>query len=94
MTEETIIEENFHRTWLKRLLHTLCLLLPIAAAFTAYFLSETIGSKVFRLSTITENFKFFFTLSFFLLTSLIIFIATRGENPIMSIRMFTKQTKS
>lgn len=94
MTEQTVIEESFHRTWLKRLLHTLCLLLPIAAAFTAYFVSDFVGSKIFKLSDISENFKFFLTLGFFLLTSLIIFIATRGENPVMTIRIFSNKKGS
>ena len=45
---QTIIE-SFHRTWTKRLLHTLCLILPIFAALAGYFLSGPIAKNIFKL---------------------------------------------
>lgn len=87
---DEIIEKNIHRTNLKRLAHTLCLLLPIAAAFGGYFLSEPLWAiKKGGIET-PELFKFAVSLTTFAITTLVIFIFTRKADPIIKIRIFSK----
>jgi len=90
---QTIIE-SFHRTWAKRILHTLCLILPIIAAFAGFFLSGPIAKHIFKLEEASELFKFITSLSAFLISTLIIFITTRRENPIMNIRILANKNGS
>ena len=90
---QTIIE-SFHRTWTKRLLHTLCLILPIFAALAGYFLSGPIAKNLFKLEGNTEFFKFICCMVFFIITTLIIFIFTRSEKPIMNIRILANKNGS
>ncbi len=85
------IVEKFHRSWQKRLLHTLCLLLPVFSAFLGYFLSEPIGKVFFPEPTVPEIFKFIISLIFFAIPSLLIFIFTRKEEPVMIMRIFKKK---
>jgi len=84
-----VIEKDFHRTNLKRLIHTLCLILPIALAFAGYFLAEPIWS-IFSQKKTTELFKFICSIVFFAVPAIIIFILSRKENPVMKIRIFNK----
>lgn len=83
-----IVKKDFHRTNLKRLIHTLCLLLPIACAFLGYFLCEPIFSILLQKKT-TELMKFLCSVIFFAIPSILIFIFTRKENPIMKIGIFS-----
>lgn len=82
-----IIEKDFHRTNLKRLIHTLCLIIPIGMAFAGYFLATPIWNLFFEKKT-TELFKFICSIVFFIIPAIIIFIVTRNENPIMKIKIF------
>ncbi len=90
---QTIIE-SFHRTWTKRILHTLCLILPIIAAFAGFFLSGPIAKNIFKMEENSELFKFLCSLISFLISTSIIFIATRSENPIMNIRILANKNSS
>ena len=85
------IVEKFHRSWQKRILHTLCLFLPIFSAFLGYFLSEPIGKVFFAEPPVPEIFKFVVSLIFFAILALLIFIFTRKEEPIMIIRIFSRK---
>lgn len=90
---QTIIE-SFHRTWTKRILHTLCLILPIIAAFTGYILSNPIAKNILKMEEASETCKFIISLLAFLISSLIIFIGTRRENPVMNIRILANKNGS
>lgn len=79
-----IIEKNLHRTWKQRIGHTLCLIIPIIAAFAGWYFAPSLYSKISD-EKITESVKFIFSLFFFALPTLIIFIFSRGTNPIMKI---------
>lgn len=82
-----IVEKKIHRTNKQRILHTLCLFAPILASFGMYFLSSPIW-KIFNKKMATpEIFKFLCTAIVFLISSLIVFLATRKINPIMKIRL-------
>ena len=89
-TNNEAVVEDFHRTWLKRILHTTCLFLPICAAFAGYFISKPLGNMIFK-DVIPEIFKFGVTIFCFAVTTTIIFIATRKENPIMKIMILNKK---
>ena len=84
-----IIERNLHRTWKERLFHTLCLIVPIISAFAGYFLCPVIFEK----RPLSETVKFITTMVFFAIPAVIIFIASRGTNPIMKISV-TDEKKS
>lgn len=88
---EEAVTEQFNRSWPKRILHTLCLFLPLAAAFVGYFASFPLWTFFGKEGTVTETFKFFVSLIFFLLPTLIIFIITRKENPVMIIKIKAKK---
>lgn len=92
MAEKNIIEKNIHRTNLQRAAHTLCLILPIAAAFAGYFLSPFLWSRLNKNET-PELFKFGISLLFFLIPTIVIFATTRKSDSIIKIRIITdKQT--
>jgi len=82
-----IIEKDFHRTNLKRLVHTLCLVIPILMAIAGFFLADPIWS-LFSKNKATELFKFLCSIAFFIIPTIIIFILSRKENPVMKIRIF------
>lgn len=82
-----IVKKDFHRTNLQRLLHTLCLFIPIIMAFAGYFISTPIWSLLTKKTTVPELFKFAVTVVLFLISVLIIFIATRKANTIMKISL-------
>lgn len=84
-----IIEKDFHRTNLKRLLHTLCLIIPIAMAFLGYYLSDSIW-HLFSQKKTTELIKFICSVVFFAIPTIIIFILSRKETPIIKISIFNK----
>lgn len=80
--EITIIEKNVHRTNLQRVKDTLCLFIPIAAAFAGCFLPG---------KTAPELVKFGAAVLMFVITSTIVFIITRKINPIMKIGIFSEE---
>ena len=88
-----IIEKNLHRTWKQRLGHTLCLLLPIAAAFAGWYLAPSLYSKISD-REITETAKFIITLIFFAIPTLIIFVFSRDTNAIMKISVKSPEENS
>lgn len=80
-----IVEKFAQRSLSEIIIHILCLLLPIAAAFTGYFLSDFIWN-IFSQKKTTELFKFLCSIVFFLIPTIIIFIKTRNANPIMKMQ--------
>ena len=94
--KEFIIEKDLKRTWKQKIGHTLCLLIPIASAFAGYYLSPAItaflaGSELSDGYNPPEAAKFAITLVFFAVPSLIIFVKSRNTNPIMQIRVSSKE---
>lgn len=90
-----IFEKNFRSTWLQRIGKILCLFIPIGAAFAGYFLSNPLWKlikkeEVESLSPTPELFKFALSILLFAATTLVIFFKTRNTNPIMKIRVLTK----
>lgn len=79
-------ERKTHKTKLQIIIHTLCLILPVAAAFAGYFLAPAIWN-FFSKEKATELFKFICSIAFFLIPTLIIFILTRKSNPVMNIEI-------
>lgn len=88
--KEFIIEKDLRRTWKQKIFHTLCLLIPIAAAFTGNALSDKI-MQCLKNAPATEIQKFIITLVFFLIPSAVIFVKSRNTNPIMKIRVSSKK---
>lgn len=84
-----IIEKDFHRTNLKRLIHCLCLIIPIAMAFAGYYIAEPLWD-LFSQKKTTELFKFICSIVSFIIPSIIIFIISRKENPIIKIGIFNR----
>lgn len=82
-----IVEKKIHRTNKQRILHTLCLFLPILASFGMYFLSSPVWKIFNKKMAAPEIYKFLCTAIVFLISSLIVFLATRKINPIMKIRL-------
>ena len=94
--KEFIIEKDLRRTWKQKIGHTLCLLIPIASAFAGYYLSPAItafltGSKLEDGYNPQESTKFALTLVFFAIPSIILFVKSRNTNPIMKIRVSSKE---
>lgn len=79
-SEETkiIIEKDIYKTKKQRILHFLCLLLPIIGAFAGYFLAPAKTSEIG---------KFLLSVLCFSIPALIIFICTRKETPIIKIML-------
>lgn len=88
--EPAIVEKNFHRSTKQRILHILCLFIPIAAAFSGYYLATPLWSLFSQSTTVPEYFKFISSLVIFAIPTILIFILTRKENPIMRISIFNK----
>ena len=86
------IERNLRRTTTQRILHTLCLLLPVGSAFLGYFAAPYLY-KHFYQSQPSELFKFFCSLGFFIVPSVIIFIMTRKTDPVMKIEVTDNKQK-
>ena len=86
-----LFEKNFRSTWLQRLGKILCLFIPIGAAFGGYFLAELLWTLVSEKEVTPELFKFAVSLGLFAIAVLIIFFKTRNTNPVMKIRVLTKE---
>lgn len=82
-----ILKIDFHRSNFIRVVHTICLVFPVIMAFTGYFISEQCWLLLTKKTAAPELFKFGCTAVFFLISSIIIFIATRNANPIMKISL-------
>lgn len=80
------IEKNIHRSNFQRLLHTLCLLIPIASAFLGFYCSEPLW-QIIKKTEPPELFKFILSLVFFAIPSILIFILTRKSNSIIKIKI-------
>lgn len=89
-TEPLIIEKNFHRSNKQRILHILCLFIPIGAAFGGYFIATPLWSLLSQETPVPEYFKFISSIVVFAIPTILIFILTRKENPIMKMGIFTK----
>jgi len=90
--EDIIVERNIRRTWLQRIFHTLCLLLPICFCFAGYYLSPFIFNLFnSEKESIPESFKFVIVLIFFIVACMGVFFKTRNTNPIIKIRVLTKR---
>lgn len=87
--EITIVEKNISRTNSQRILDTLCLIIPIAAAFAGCFFTEPVFNKFFPNKTAPELLKFGAAVIMFAITAGIVFIKTRNINPIMKIGIFS-----
>ncbi len=85
-----IIEKNIHRTYLRRLIDTLYLFVPIALAFAGNFLADPLWKAVTKNENVPELFCFACAVIFFLLAVSFVFIKTRKINPIMKIGIFSK----
>lgn len=79
-------ERKTQKTKVQIILHTLCLILPVAAAFIGYFLAPVIWNLFFQKKT-TELICFICSIVFFIITSVVIFILTRKLNPVMNIEI-------
>lgn len=93
---DTIIEKNIHRTNLKRFLHTLCLIFPVACAFGGLPLSDLLW-KIIKKTTaenhsVPELFTFFVVLVVFFISSAIVYFSTRSEKSVIDIKIL-KRTK-
>lgn len=80
------IKREYHRTPKKRLLHIICFLSPVAATFIGFSFSEPLWAKITARSC-PEVFKFLFSLLFFIVVSIIIFLKTRNTNPTMKMEI-------
>ncbi len=87
----TIIEKNFHRTNLRRLIDTLYLFIPIAFAFAGCFLAEPFWKKITNNSETPQIFRFGCAIVLFLIAITFVFIKTRKINPIIKIGIFSKK---
>lgn len=87
----TIIDKNLHRTNSQRIKDTLCLFLPIAAAFAGCLLTDPVWNLFIKNKTAPELLKFGAAVICFAIASTIIFILTRKINPIMKIGIFSSQ---
>lgn len=84
--EKIIVEKHIHRTTKQRILHILCLIVPITMAFAGYFASIPLWNCFNdENNAAPEFFKFIISLVAFLIAATVIFFATRKENPIMKI---------
>lgn len=83
------IEEDYHRSPKQRALHIICFVTPVITAFLGYFLSYPVWNH-FSQKEIPEIFKFAFSVVFFAIPIVIIFVKTRNTNPTMRIRVSDK----
>ena len=90
----TIIEKNISRTNAQRIKDTLCLLLPIAAAFAGCLLANPLWNHFCKNTDAPELFKFGLAVLLFAFSSSIVFIVTRKINPIMKIGIFSSKEKN
>lgn len=82
---------GIHRSNKKRILHILCLILPIAGAFAGYYAAKPLWTLFTAETTTTpELFKLFCSLLAFAIPAIIIFFATRKENPVMKINITSR----
>lgn len=88
-----IIERNLHRTWKQRVGHTLCLIIPILSTFAGWYFAPELYGKI-SANEATETVKFISALIFFFIPTLVIFIFSRGTNPIMKISVKSQETTS
>lgn len=88
MSDNNFVEKNIHRTNLQRLIHTLCLVVPIGSAFGGYYTAPFLWGLLNK-NEIPELFKFGISLLFFFIPAFIIFIATRKSDSIIKIRIFS-----
>lgn len=84
--EKFIVKEDFHRSNRKRVLHTFYLFFPVVLAFAGYFISEPIWMLI-KKTAAPELYKFICSAVLFLISSLIVFIATRNTVPLMKISL-------
>lgn len=82
-----IVKKEFHRSNLKRILHTAYLVFPVIMSFAGWGVSTPIWQLLTKKTAVPELFKFGCTAVFFISASIIIFIATRNANPIMKISL-------
>lgn len=80
------IEKDNKKTFLSRILRTLCLLIPIAGAFAGYFFAPAIWN-LFSQKKATELLRFICSIAFFAIPTIVIFILTRKFNPVMKIEV-------
>lgn len=92
MPEEQIItEKNYKRNLYQKITHTLCLILPIVAAFLGYFLATPLLVLITNEESIPELWKFLCSLALFSIICFIVYVKTRNTNPIIRIRVFKKK---
>lgn len=84
---EIIIKKDFHRTNIQRLLHTLCLIMPIVFAFAGYYISTPLFKLLTKKTAAPEIFKFLCTAVLFLLSTLVVLIITRRAKPVIKISL-------
>lgn len=68
-----------------------CLLFPVGSSFAGYFLSPYIWTLLNHKSEAPGYFSFICIIVFFAITTSIIFLCTRKENPIIKITIKNKE---
>lgn len=91
---DIFFEKNFRTSWLQKIGKILCLLIPIGSAFAGYFAASPVWKFLSKNEDCPEIFKFIFSLLLFAIIVLIIFFKTRNTNPIMKIRVLSRNQKS
>jgi len=84
---QILIKKDFHRSNVKRVLHTLCLVTPVCFAFLGWFIATPLWTLLTKKTAAPELFKFACTAVLFIATSAVILISTRNAKPIMKISL-------
>ncbi|MBR1638438.1 MAG: hypothetical protein IJ688_03530 [Treponema sp.] len=93
-TSEFIFEKNFRPNWLQRIARVLYLLFPIAAAFGGYFAAAPLWKLHSEKAPAPEIFRFIISILFLTLAIALVFFKTRNTNPIMKIRVLSKNSQN
>ena len=82
------VENDDKFTVIRYIVNILCLITPVVFAFLGYFLSPLIYSVLFNENLlVSEIFKFICSLTFFAISSLVIYLKSRNTNPYIKIRV-------
>lgn len=73
------------KTVAEKVLHIICLLIPIISSFCGYFISTPLWMAISKTEAQSELFSFFIVILFFSIPSLFIFFRTREIDSIIKI---------
>lgn len=89
-----IVEKESLYTIKNGIMHFLCLIVPVAAAFIGYFASEPVWTLMKKELPCPQWFCFLCSMILFIISVVIIFVKTRNTNSIIRIRVSKKITES